>query len=85
MHDKKCSLCHKNKTYYKVHTVAYQWYERLLIYPIFRTIFYIKKSNTSVLMHISQTSYISGFGLRDMTICVAVQDRYFIRVYVPEI
>ena len=85
MHDKKCNPCHKNTAYYRVHTVAYQWYERLLVYPIFIQLFHIKRSKTSMQMHISQTSYTSSFGIRDMTICVSVQDRYFIRVYVPEI
>jgi len=43
MHDKKCNPCHKNTAYYRVHTVAYQWYERLLVYPIFHTVIYISK------------------------------------------
>ena len=50
MHDKKCNPCHKNTAYYRVHTVAYQWYERLLVYPIFSHSYYInqKKQNIHV-------------------------------------
>jgi len=77
MHDKKCNPCHKNTAYYRVHTVAYQWYERLLVYPIFIQLFHIKRSKTSMQMHISQTSYTSSFGIRDMS---QKYDRLYMRI-----
>jgi len=42
-HDKKCNPCHKHTAHYRVHTVAYQWYERLLICPIFYTVIFISE------------------------------------------
>jgi len=48
-HGKKCNPCHKHAAHYRVHTVAYQWYERRLKYLIFHTVFlYQKKQNINV-------------------------------------